>query len=321
MGYKNSYERQKELSFDYFENIVREIEELYSEGICSQIKDKYIYVLLPGIFEQSVFMKTTVSDVKNVCKKINITCLMAKVAGGKYYYHELFNIREASAKTFRGFLRYTPPNTLAYTSYGITKDHVKFCGSTPILQDEIFINAFCDNAYERNEIDTDYDYALTHAFNLLALDKRYAIKKNAYKECNEQAQKRFLDISRTAQYIISIYYELDNSWGVTYKWNDKTFIFPMERKFFKKLFRDREKVEGRRRVLPTVVKEHETKKGIVSSHLRDGNYPCRINGRQFGFLIGGEDFEQIFPENNYGRKKRNELMESINRDILARTVG
>ena len=312
MAYKDDYMQQEQLTLEQFEKLIEEIEMIFTKEVTKSIRFKEIYVLLPGVFCQSYFVKTTVSDVMDVCGNININVLLKHYDTIGYAF-ELSIFEKATPKQMRGILRFTPKNTLAYSAYGIAsksggQGSCVFCAGThALLQDEKFLVSYCDNAYDNDENNVDYDYVEKRAFKVLDVDKRFSTNNQA----RNTNPERVMEMSQNTQRIISTYYEMTNSWAIIYDWNGLTFKFPMEQKYFKELLKNREKVNGRKRVLPTVVKKHKRKDREVSSHLRAADYDCILNGRKFDFLIGGEDFEKIFPENEYGKRKLSEIMRII----------
>lgn len=313
MSFKNVDFSQNVLNEQEFIRIIKDYPEKFFGGEKQRGRFGTIYVLVPGVFAENWFVKTTVSDVLDVCGKINITWLTVSEASGAGIEHSrmrcLCNLSVASPKHYRGVLKFTPKNTLSLKMWAVGTDAngndcVAPLGDYPMLQDEKFVNASVDNAYNNDDEGTDYEYIERHAFRMLCNDKRFVGDKGLYKCISPDAEA---DLSAITHKMIGRYYEVIESWGICYNFNENTFVLPMRQEYLKETLRGREKVDGRRGVLPTVVKKHDRKGKAVSSHIRSSDKKIVVCGREFEILVGADSFPQIMPNNNYGRKKMAEI--------------
>lgn len=283
---------------DFLEYIIR-IENTFNDDVIKSIKGaSLVYVLWDGAYDYKCFTNTTVSDLLYVSgEKLNITWITdMKQNSSNRYMLTLGRLSKANPKTFRGILKFTPKNTLRFDCFCVGRKEnysldfsAKQLFTAPITQNESNVKANKDD--------------LGDSFNWLNEDKRFCIETTPFRYGEAKN-----DLSIMLQTVIGLYYDIRNAWGVVYKWKGIYFCFPMDRECFKSLFKDREKVNGRKRVLPTVVRKHQRRNSDVTSHLRAPDYSCVIDGREFGFLIGAEDFGQIFPNTEYGHKKVIQIM-------------
>lgn len=283
---------------DFLKYVIR-IENTFNDEVVKNIKGaSLVYVLWDGAYDYKCFANTTVSDLMYVNgDNLNITWITDMERKNKNQYMlTLGRLSKTTPKTFRGMLKFTPKNTLRFDCFCIGRKDDLFSDfsakqlfTVPIIQDELKVK--------------NSNGDLGNSFNWLNEDKRFCIEANQFR--SDEAKK---DLSIMLQTVIGLYYDIRNAWGVVYNWKGIDFCFPMNRECFKSLFKDREKVNGRKRVLPTVVRKHQRRNSNVTSHLRAPDYSCVIDGREFGFLIGAEDFGQIFPNTEYGYKKALQIM-------------
>lgn len=304
MSYKLSVQEQKKFSYEFLDENLKLIEKNFTDSTSKYFTGKTIYVLLPGIYETNYFVKTTVSDIKSVEGKIDINWLCML---NDYSNLQLFCLKEPRKREFAGDVKFTPRNSLSFSSYGFCFDKngdAEVCvtnKSIPILQNEKFLIEACDNAFNTNEEDVDYDEIMRDSIINLIQDDRFSnVKKNQRCNPNKAVEN---EIKQKIQEMLCTYYDIENSWGITYVWKGILFIIPLKREYFKDILKDRDKEGGRRRVLPTIVKSHTRNGGHnVDSHLRSCN-GVKIDNREFGFLIGAEDYEKIFPKTEKSRKR------------------
>lgn len=316
MSFKNVDFSQDVLNEQALLQAVKDYPERFFDGEKQRGRFGTVYILVPGVFAENYFVKTTVSDVLNVCGKINITWLAVSEPSGVGMEHlrmrYLCNLSVASPKHYRGVLKFTPKNTLSLKMWIVGTDKngndcVVPLGDYPMLQDEKFVNASVDNAYNNDDEGTDYGYIERHAFRMLCNDKRFIGDKGLYKCISPDAEG---DLSVIVHEMICRYYEVTESWGVCYSFNGNMFVFPMRQEYLKETLRGRERVDGRRRTLPTVVKKHNRKGNTVSSHLRAADKKIIVGGREFEIVVGRDSYSQIFPDNAYGEKAKARIKKS-----------
>lgn len=302
MAYQTDLLEQEKFDYDFFLSKVELIESNFKDDVLNYIRGRHIYVLLNGLFDATYFVKTTVSDIHEVMGDIKFDVL---VNPDGFSNCVLYSIREPGRKSFRGKIRYTPPNTLALTVRWITRDNksmkMRCAGfdNMPILQDEKFLVSECDRLYKNNEIGADYDYIERHAFRFLTDDKRIACGED-YVRRNQEAA---LNDSQMVHRALCQYFDVTNSWGICYEYAGNCFIFPMKREYIQEIFKKRDKENGRRRVIASLVKGYTRNDGTeVDGHLRthDG---FSIGGRDFSLLIGAEDFGKMFPNSEKSKKR------------------
>ena len=318
MSYKLTVEDQKEFSYDEFLRIIKKIEDNFTDNVCEYIRGRYIYVLLSGAFEQSFFVKTTVSDLQDVLGKINFDCIVDNQ--GIYNNVALYSIKEPGKKDFRGKIKYTPNHTLSVSTkfIGVNEDGTRGVAGfdkLPFLQDEKFVNSSCDNLYNCDEEGADYDFIEQHAFRALANDRRLKCGDDYVLTTPGIEQ----EISQSLQRIICNMYDVTESWAVCYEYKGNCFMFPLKQKYIKEIFKNRDKVNGRRQTIAAIVKSYKKADGSeVDGHLRSAD-GFTIDGREFSILIGGEDFEKIFPKTDKSairvRKMHRELRQISDTDF------
>ena len=314
MSFKNVDFSQDVLSEEKFLEIIRDYPEKYFAGEKWRKKLGDVFVLVPGVFGERYFAKTTVSDVLAVCGGIDITWITVSQTYSGRWGRFLCRLAVANPKRYRGKLKFTPRNTLTLQMWlmGVNetngKEWVSPLDDYPLLQDEAFINASVDNAYNNDDEGTDYDYISQHAFRMLYNDKRFCGDKGLYKRLSPEAEA---DISSMVHEMICRYYEIMESWAICYEFNENLFVFPMRQEFLKETLKGRDKIDGRRRVIPTVVKAHKRGNKSVSSHLRSFDADLIMDGRKFDILIGVESYPQIYPNNAYGMRKLLEVRDAL----------
>ena len=315
MSYKDVDFDQEVLSEQKFIDVVKEFPEKYFVGENLRGVLGNVYVLANGVFAEKYFVKTTVSDVLDTCGGINIAWVTGKQGENEsgFVGKLLYRLSVASQKQYRGKLKFTPRNALSLKIWivGTEKDGnvvMVPVGDFPVLQDEKFVNASCDNAFNNDDEGTDYEYIMRHSFKVLYNDKRFVGDKKFYKIVPPEMEQ---DISYSVHEIICMYYDVTNSWAVCYDYNQNTFIYPMRQEFLKETLKGRDRIGGRKRVLPTVVKGHKRGAKNVSSHLRAYDGDLVMEGRRFDILVGADSFSQIFPDNKYGHRKMMEMRKLV----------
>lgn len=307
MAYKGKIEEQKEFTIEDLEKRLEFLESQITDEVAKKISGRTIYLLYPELYSANHFVNTTVSDVLNVFNNVFDVCWASSCSmfGNLTFY----NLRLAKPKEHRGVLKFTPKNTLTFEHYfvGKTKEiggvqDIVLLNRLPILQKETFLKEICADYFNTDEVNADWDFVEKNAFSMLSYDKRFASGTIEYSPNHKNIAEEY---SQICQEMVSSWFDIANSWAITYLYKNILFLIPIRQEFFKKLFKDREKGEnGRRNFVPTIVNSHEKNNGTsVHSHLRVGGSYLKIHGREFSFVIGAEDFEKIFPNTEYNKKK------------------
>lgn len=302
MAYKLSVSEQEKFDYKEFTRIIEKIEQNFTDNVCEKIRGRYIYVLLCGAFEQTYFVKTTVSDLKHVQGKINFDCIID--SSGNLDNIVMYSLREPGKKDFRGKIKYVPKGTISVSSriIGVNDDGTRGVAGwdkLPFLQDEKFLISACDNLFNCNEEGADYDFIERHSFRALANDKRFKCGDDYFLTYPGIEQ----EISQDLQRIVCSIYDVTESWGVWYWYKGNYFIFPLKREYIQEIFKKRDKENGRRRVIASLVNGYTRKDGTkVDGHLRtSGGFT--IDGREFSIFVGPEDIEKYFPNTSKSIKR------------------
>lgn len=292
MSYKNEVEEQNFHSIEELEEKIERIENWFSEENAKCFSGKMIYVIDPDIFDGNYFVNTTVSDVEQVCGEININFLNYE---NKLVVH---TIRKPKKKEWSGILRFTPSKSYVYEmacDFGNGIERYK----VPVIQNEKFVTDKCKEYFENNDIGSDYAYVEKHAFTDLFSDKRFGLRKDYWNYSEEKER-----VSEVCHELVCQYFDIKNSWAITYLWKNILFAFPMKQEYFKKIFKDRDIATGknRRGILPTIVNEHKRNGSeTVHTHLRVSGDYVTIHGRDFSFILN--DIDRIYPQTEYAKKK------------------
>ena len=208
---------------------------------------------------------------------------------------QLTSIKMANNKEFREVLKFTPKNTLSVSQIWISpkEDGAYFFQKYPYLQNEEIVKKFNNDTTESE---------LTSAYNLLVYDKRVTAK------LPEQKKENFSEIGERLHRLLCISYYVRNSWAVVYVYKNVMFLIPINNiSELKDALKNRDKINGRKRVMPTVVKSHKRKNGEeVASYVR-GIPWFSIHGREFCFLAGTDYLPLMFHKNKNGWEKIKKL--------------
>lgn len=284
MAYKTKLRTKIDpFTYDDFIKIIHDIETSFPVKF-GRLPADIIWVMHDHI--PSYFVKTTVSDLHDVEGVINLTVMTQ--------FHDFANriilkIREPHKKDFFGKIKFTPRNTLALTVIGAAPDGIWENDKTPILQNESYIIRECDAAYANDEEEVDYSEIMRNAWTFLEDDKRFA----TYPESMRRKPTGTKDLSYCVQEALCAFHDASEHYGICYEWNNALFVISVERENLKEIFKNRDKIDGRRRVLPVVVKEHTRNGATVEAHMRMGSNYVSIDGREFTFFMGAEDFGTI----------------------------
>lgn len=311
MAYKNHVEEQRKFSYDEFLKYVKYIEKYFTEEVSKKISGRYIYVLLDGCYDCTYFVKTTVSDLRSIDGKIDFECLFTSYNGDDEAGIAYYSLKEPNRKSFKGKIKFIPKGTVSLTFRCITKKQngkadVFGFDNEPILQNEEFLISRCDEAFQNNEEGVDYNYIENNAFSFLSYDKRISCFKKFNANVNKDVREMH---SAKVQEIVSKMYDVGKSWGVYMVHNGNSFIFPLKREYIQELFKKRDKEDGRRKTIASLVSSYTRKDGTeVDGHLRTAN-SFSIDGRRYGMYIGMEDFEKMIPNTNKSKKRLKKAMQ------------
>ena len=287
-------EIENNYSYKDFEEVIKRIEFTFHKKAAKVTEGRTMWCLVePFISDLDGFVKTTVSDYKAVYGDVKIDVLTELSDDIANFYY--ISIREPQAKDFRGKIRYVPKNTLSMTTvfWGVDKDGsaqgaMVSAHKTPIWQDESYVNLTCDALFARDAKNEEYVEVCENAWKFLECDKRFSV----HKPCRLPIGAK--DISRNIQTALMLNDGLLSEYGVVYQYNDNVFIFPMSKERMKQIFKGRDPINGRRRTLPTLVREHQRNGTVVKKHIRLAEDYFTINGREYCFYMGSCDMDALF---------------------------
>ena len=242
------------------------------------------------------FIKTTMSDLLSINDgKIDFTWI--DEFDGTL---SLFRLREPQKKEFRDVLKFLPPGCVVIDGglighYNNNIDDIQiFPFKYAVRQDEKYLIASCDNAYNNDEVGVDYDYIMKNTWRFPCL-KRGIVKDVSLVPPKFKTTGSF-ELSQRIQSGICQYWEAEHSWGIAFHWKDIKFIFPMSRESVYNVLKNRDRVNGRKQNLPTTVREHTRNNKGVPRHLTNINgigneFSITMHGERFSVVIGTDEIE------------------------------
>lgn len=304
MAYNNKLLGLSVISYDDFIEVVKKIECQFTDEIAKKFDGKTIFVTLPQLYNATSFVNTTVSDLLEVYGDDVFEINMLSTYINSISNMSVMKIAKASKKDFKNELRFLPQKTLKVTLSTICTDGVH-TDIYPVLQDEKYLLNECKKSFDSGR--DNFEEVARNSINILYYDKRVSKTKiNDF-----LIGKAMDDVRNGISEYISLVADVCESWGITYIYKNILFIFPVNKESYKTVFRDREKIDGRKRQLPVIVKGHARKNSKnVDSHLRIGSDYVTIGGREFSFFIGSEDIQLIFPNTKNSIKRAKKLLES-----------
>lgn len=310
MSYIHAFEEQQTISQKEFEAEISYIENTFTAKNSKPFKGLDVFYLR-GAFDQTIFVKTTVSDLREVCANgINFTW----ISEDKYFCNPIVSrIREPKKGEFRGRLKFVPSKTFTYELSMLcpTKNGSELESNVmakyPILQDEQFLNTTCDKAYENDENGVDYDYIMRNCNKVLYTDKRIAEKS-----CNVPLNTA-LDMSDRAQEGICYMFEARLTWSIVYEWQGISFFFPVSHENMLNILKRRDFVGKRRETLPTTVERHTRNGKTIERHTRnvwnaDDAAPITMNGREYKIFIAPEIYSEYWLKTARNKKRMEEFL-------------
>jgi hypothetical protein len=289
MAYTSSIDlAPKSFTYEQFADAVKDIEEWFTKDICKDIAGNYIFVTTYPFCQMNYFVKETVTDYRAVYGGVKLDFITRIPSFDNYIY---LKIREPKKHEFRGKIKFAPKGTLSASMYiiGSEKKGIWVNYRMPILQNESYVINECDGFYADNERNADYVSVMKNAWRFLEQDDRFRAYHKA--ELRKPPIAGMEDMSYCIQHALCILGDIKELYGAVYEWNGVYFIFPMTRMQMKTVFKDRDKINGRRRWLPTISSAYTRKNGTeVDASLKMGSTYFTINGRTFDILVGAEDF-------------------------------
>ena len=287
---------QKIVDDELFEKSLKYIESNFSGETGKKFAGQTIFINLPGFNSQKAHINTTVKDLKEVCGDVKITWLenLSQCIGQSYENPVIYSLRFANKKDFRGKLKYTPADAMTLVMATIAVGGELYAEKAPIKQNERVVNNTELPDIERER----------KAFTFLEYNSPCSLDNKPPKK-----PQLLLDVSQRVQRMMELYYDIDNSWAIVYFWENITFAFPMEQQFIKEVLKNREKENGRRAIIPTIVHSHKRNGKSVGSFIREPKekIPYVMNGRKFHVLIGSEAYEQAFSTESARRRIKKEI--------------
>ena len=328
MAYKNGDLTQSPITQEDFEKEIEWIEMVFTKEIAKPFDGTTLYYLKGGIFNQNYFVKTTVSDLRDVMGNDDG---FGWIDNSNSLSNPTVNYISLNARKgeFRGRLKATPPNTFVYSisllgfrtsdKNEMSEDmlnsykHQWVSQKYPVVQDEKFLNAACDNAFESDEYGVDYDYIMGHSIKFLDHNKTLSIGGVRLKD------DVMVELSKTIQTGLCLMHEAKNVWAISYDWNGVDFRFPMTHENMRNVLKNRDKIDGRKSALPTLRKEHYRSGTLIPRHMtnmwntRDKDRGITMNGRMFRVFIDTDAMESGVLNHEAGIKRvRKELYEAEN---------
>lgn len=284
----------KSFTYEQFADAVKDIEEWFTKDVCKAIAGNHIFVTTYPFCQMNYFVKATVTDYRAVYGGVNLDFITRIPSASNYIY---LKIREPKKHEFRGKIKYTPKGTLSASMYIVAPDKNGKSGMwvnyrMPILQNESYVINECDAFYADNEHNADYDSVMKNAWRFIEQDDRFRAYPKS--ELRKPPKAGIEDMSYCIQRALCILGDTKELYGAVYEWNGVYFVFPMTRLQMKTVFKDRDKINGRRRWLPTISSAYTRKNGTeVDASLKMGATYFTIGGRTFDILVGAEDFRTI----------------------------
>ena len=252
------------LSEAEFIKTIEKIESFYLEKDTYKVlRGRIVYYFDDYVDRQSeITLATKVEDIESITKQPINRTFIGDIDGSGLL--QITTIRRPKPKEFRGIYKFVPNNAIVVENDGTDNKgkayHYKVCaiqkedGSIKILN--------------RNKAITEPSYHLS----------------NDYCEFEEL----------TAWWLINNYFDITESHGIAYDFNNTTFIFPMSLKDMKEAFVNRGKDNLRKSVLPTSVKRGD------KTFIRMGNNGFNLGTRHFYYATGliGTEYLSISNKRN-----------------------
>ena len=263
---EENYTKIEEYTIDDFMNVIYKIEEIYTK------KYNLGSIYVSDLMNTGVMMNTLFSDVKSL--------MGSEICTLSTSHSILMTIKIPYKKQIRSELKFPVNDCFMFIVRNIENGSFDY---RFMKQKEQYIKDNFENWGGMNNHNCDnWDDFSTNAIIDLSVDKRFAKHPLPLYPEWEKTYKI------SANELICMIPDFKSSWGITYEWNGTTFVIPIEHENIKKIFKNREPIEGRKRVLPTVIE------GRKATHIRAFDSIVEFEDRKFGFKIGMDDTEKIW---------------------------
>ena len=289
---------QKELSQERFEEHIKNIEKIFNKDVSRKFQGRTIFYLLDDVFNQSFFVNTTFQDICEFTSHDRFLWMDRSYDIENFQIHGLWKPKK---REFGNVLKATPPNTFAYYKCMFCQknelfgEYVSYDSVIPVRQKTNWINEECKKTFTGQPDALTYDEIMGNSIEFLSNNKALSIGPSPQYVKSKRDQ---FDTSYAIQKGIARIYEAVMSWGICYDWNGICFVIPMEREYILSILKNRDKYNGRRPLLPRLVREYTRKNGTtVARHIsagvdpEDENIRISMNGRNYAILLGGEIYD------------------------------
>lgn len=289
-----SHTPQRELTQEQFETHVVEIEKIFNPNVASHYRGKTIYYIADDVFNQPFFVNTMFEDVCDMTLHDSFLWIDRSFDIDNLQIH---GIKKPRKKEFRNILKVTPPHTLSYYRAILSRsdpwsDYSYSDTTQPVVQRKAWIQEQCQKTFSGQANALPYDDIMG---NSIFFPVTNGAMSKLHPPVMLQSERNRFDTSYAIQKGISRIYEAAMSWGICYTWNNVDFIIPMEREYIINVLKNREKVNGRRPLLPRLVREYERNGKTVARHfsaaMPDKEEPYIMNGRKYKVWIGTESYD------------------------------
>lgn len=290
--------KQTELTQEQFETHIATIEKVFNQTVAKRFSGKTIYYIVDNVFSQPYFVNTIFDDVCEATLHDSFLWIDRSFDINNLQIHGIWKPKK---KEFKDILKATPPNTLAYYRAFLCRDNPwsdygLADGVYPVIQKTEWIKNECNKTFSRETNALPYDTIMGNAISFPVTNR--ALSKVQPPEMMS-SDKNCFDTSFAIQKGISRIFEAFMSWAIIYDWNGIEFIIPMEREYMLNILKNRDKVNGRRPLLPRLVREYERNGTVVARHfsaaMLDKSEPYTMNGKEYKILIGPESYDTYLP--------------------------
>ena len=294
---------------EQFEDALQYIETFFTKEVSKAFQGLCIYVNFRGFNNQKRYVNTTVSDLLEVCQDLSITWIeeLNQRVDARFINPMIYSLRLAKKREFNT-VKFIPKNTLYFAQSCIIRETKNPFASRHLMDEENIEDFVYKAAMPIRQDETlvknnnqPIDYIEKNAFKNIEYGTIYSLDKTKMSPKGKQHEQ---EMSVRVQRIIELYYDLYTSWAIVYIWNGIAFLFSMEQPFIKEVLKKRDKQNGRRPLITTVVKRHTRKGTPIGSFLRDSTdkNPVMMNGRAFHIFVGEESYAAI-TDTESGRKR------------------
>lgn len=231
-----------------FISLVEKTESLISNLKADSLEGRVIFYFDDYVERQGgKLTDTKIEDIENITKSSFCRTFIGDFDGSGLL--QVMTIRRANLKEFKGIYKFVPTNAICLEYFGLTpKNEVRHSKFALVQKEDL-------------------------SFKCLDRNKALRIRKELPKEYYETDE-------RIARLVTNCYFDITESYGIAYDFKGITFIYPLTLEDIKESFKNREKDNLRKSVLPTMV--HRNGKDF----LRMGDNGFDLKGRHFYFATG-----------------------------------